>query len=36
MIHLLACFLAGGLGMLAMFIAVCLIPEIEEFLRRKK
>jgi hypothetical protein len=36
MIHLLACFLAGAVGMLVMFIAICLIPEIEEFFSRKK
>lgn len=36
MIHLLACFLAGAVGMLAMFVTICLIPEIEDLFRRKK
>jgi hypothetical protein len=32
----LQCLGAGALGMLIMFVAICLIPEIEEFFRSKK
>jgi len=34
--ELFFCFLAGASGMLCMFILICFIPEIEEFLNRKK
>jgi len=32
----LKCFLAGAFGMLVMFVAICLIPEIEDFFKNKK
>jgi hypothetical protein len=35
-IPLLQCFGAGAFGMLAMFVAICLIPEIEDFFKKKK
>jgi hypothetical protein len=34
--EIIYCFLAGGLGMLVMFLLICLTPEIEDFLTRKK
>lgn len=32
----LKCFGIGALGALTMFLAICFIPEIEEFFRNKK
>ena len=36
MMQILLCFVAGGLGMLAMFVLICLTPEIEDLFSRKK
>jgi len=36
MTHLLLCFAAGALGMLSMFILICLTPEITDFFSKPK
>lgn len=36
MMHLLGCFVAGALGMLTMFVLICLTPELTEFFTKNK